>query len=377
MINRDNLFQTGDTERIWQKYCGFLDLSLDEFMEIQKDLLLEEFELIANSPLGKRIMNNQKPVSVEEFRRLVPLTTYADYAPYIGDCQEDCLALKAFCWSHTSGRGGSFKWVPFTQSALEHHIDAALVSLIMASANRRGEVNVKEGDRCLYILAPRPYLSGLTSWGLAERFNLRIIPPIELAEKLEFQERIELGFKMALQSGVDFIGSIGTVLFKMGERFDKQAGGIKLSPFLLNPSVFLRIFRAWLRCKIQRRAMLPKDLWSAKGLGCGGTDTAIYREKLKYYWGRLPHEMYGTAETGILAMQSWVKKGMTFYPYAAFFEFIPEEEWLKSRDDEEYQPSTVLNLRACRYSFLWYAFAEIQAGRPNQDNLLGGRGDGS
>ena len=43
-----------------------------------------------------------------------------------------------------------------------------------------------------------------------------------------------------------------------------------------------------------------------------------------------------------IAMQGWNKKGMTFVPYSNFYEFIPEEEWLKSKDDKGYQPSTVL-----------------------------------
>jgi len=343
MLTKDKLFQTGDTERIWQKYCGFLDLSLGEFMEIQEHLLLDEIELVTDSPLGKKIMNNQRPTNTEEFRRLVPLTSYEDYAPYIGDCQEDYLALKPFCWAHTSGRGGSFKWVPYTERALERHADANLVSLFMASANRRGDVKVKEGDRILSILAPRPYISGLSAWALTERFNLRVIPPLEISEKMEFQERIEEGFKMALRTGVDFIGSVSTPLAKMGERFEhQQSQGMKFSPFMLHPAVLSRLLRAWLRCKMQRRAMLPSDLWSAKGLACGGTDTILYKEKLEYYWGRSPHEAYGATETGLMATQSWAKKGMTFYPYIVFFEFIPEEEWLKGREDKEYQPSTVL-----------------------------------
>jgi len=107
MLSEDKFFQTDDKQTIWQRYCGFLDLSLDEFMRIQELLLLEEIELVADSPLGRRIMNNKQPTSVAEFRRIVPLTTYKDYAPYIGDRQEDALAEKPYLWGHTSGRGGS------------------------------------------------------------------------------------------------------------------------------------------------------------------------------------------------------------------------------------------------------------------------------
>ena len=36
MMVTDALFRTKDQERIWKKYCGFLDLSLTEFMEMQE-----------------------------------------------------------------------------------------------------------------------------------------------------------------------------------------------------------------------------------------------------------------------------------------------------------------------------------------------------
>jgi hypothetical protein len=42
--------------RILQKYCGFLDLSLAEFMEIQEQILIEQMELVYDSPLGKKSM---------------------------------------------------------------------------------------------------------------------------------------------------------------------------------------------------------------------------------------------------------------------------------------------------------------------------------
>lgn len=342
MFSREPVFQSGNSARIWQKFCGFLDLSLQEFMGIQKTLLMEQIDLVADSPLGKKILNGKKPKSVEEFRRLVPLTTYEDYAPYIGDCQEDALAVKPEIWSHTSGRGGQFKWVPYTQRALERHADATLTDLILATSDRKGEVNIGEGSRFLFILAPRPYMSGIVSWLFAERYGLRVMPPPELSEKLDFQERIATGFKMALRNGVDSIGAVGTVLVKVGESFTDHSRGMSLSASLLHPAVAFRLIRALLRSKIQHRVMLPKDLWPIKGLLCGGTDASIYSRKLEYLWGKKPHEIYGFTEGGVVAMQSWIKKGLIFYPYLDFFEFIPEEEWRKSRENKKYQPPTVL-----------------------------------
>ena len=70
MIKKDKLFETGDQETMWQKYCGFLDLSLQEFMEIQEQLLMEQIELVYDSPLAKKFLP-KKPKDISEFRRLV------------------------------------------------------------------------------------------------------------------------------------------------------------------------------------------------------------------------------------------------------------------------------------------------------------------
>jgi phenylacetate-coenzyme A ligase PaaK-like adenylate-forming protein len=79
-----------------------------------------------------------------------------------------------------------------------------------------------------------------------------------------------------------------------------------------------------------------------KGLIAYGMDTGIYRQQLKYYWGKEPLEIYAATESGTIATQAWNKKHMTCIPFSSFREFIPEEEWQKNRNDENYQPSTVL-----------------------------------
>ena len=43
-----------DPQIVWQKYCGFLDLSMQQFKEIQEQLLMEQIKLVAASPLGRR-----------------------------------------------------------------------------------------------------------------------------------------------------------------------------------------------------------------------------------------------------------------------------------------------------------------------------------
>jgi hypothetical protein len=343
MLPEDKFFRSDDKKMVWQRYCGFLDLSLQEFTEIQKQLLLEQLELVARNPLGERIMKGAKPKTVKEFRQLVPLTTYDDYAPYIGNCQEEVLAVEPYYWAHTSGKGGSFKWVPFASRADEIACRNMIGAWILASAKQKGEINVQPGGRMLFNLPGRPYFSGCLAFNLGQHISFPTIPPLEEAEGMEFKERIEKGFEIALRTGVDFLASMSSVLIKLGEDFSERTGNMKFSRSMLHPFILFRLLRALLRCKlIEKRELLPKDLWPVRAIFAWGADTGIYREQILHYWGRMPYEIYGATEAGVIAMQSWTKKWMTFLADSVFFEFIPEAEWLRSREDKEYQPTTVL-----------------------------------
>ncbi len=342
MIQEDKYFRTLTKEELWQRYCGFFDLSVDEFMEIQEDLLMQEVDLVAESPLGKRIMKGNKPGNVEEFRHIVPLTSYEDYEPYLSERQEDSLAVKPLAWCHSSGKGGKFKWLPYNSEALEVAGRFLLSAFILATANRKGEIRIRPGERVIHPLPPRPYFSATFRHYLCQVFPLHLMPSEEESDRLDFRERIQKGFQMALRDGIDEIGCLSSIMVKLGERMGEQAQGMKLSRTMLNPRVFFTLTRAWLRSKREKRPMLPKDLWSPKGIITSGADTNIYKEGVIYYWGTTPFELYAATEGSILAMQNWNKKWMTFIPYCAFWEFIPEDESIKSREDTSYHPSTML-----------------------------------
>jgi hypothetical protein len=341
MIEKDELFETGDQERIWQKYCGFLDLSLQEFMEIQEQLLMEQIELVYDSPLAKKFMP-KKPKDMTEFRQLVPLTTYEDYADYLNQKNEDVLAIKPLFWTRSSGRGGSLKWIPYTERSAECAALYSITLMILACAPRKGEVAIKKGVRVLHNLPPRPYITGVMGELMPQVMDMRFIPPPDKYENVDFQTRTQAGFNIALRTGVDFLASLTPVLIKMGEHFAESSGQMRLNRQMLHPAIILRLVRAWMSAKREGRPVLPKDLWSLKGLSCYGTDTTIHKEELKYYWGKTPLETYASTETTIISTQAWNKRYMTFVPASCFAEFIPESEWLKSRDKKEYQPTTVL-----------------------------------
>ena len=342
MLSEDKYFQDLTEAELWQRYCGFLDLSIDEFMEIQEELLMDEIERVAGSTLGKKIMGNRKPKNMEEFRRIVPLTTYDDYEPYLSEQREDVLAIKPEAWCHSAGRAGRFKWIPFGAEFLEKAIKNCLSCLILASTSQKGQVNISPEFRFLLLLPPPPYSSGTIFRILADHFSFQRIPPPETTQNMEFQDIVRKGFELALKDGVDMIGAIGSMLVKMGDEFGGQARGMNFSRSMLHPRIVCRLLLAWLHSKKKKRAILPKDLWPTKAILTGGVDTAIYRDKIAHYWGASPYELYACAESFLVAIQTWNRTGMVFLPDLLFLEFIPYEELLKLQDNADYQPSTML-----------------------------------
>ncbi|MDD5039107.1 MAG: GH3 auxin-responsive promoter family protein, partial [Dehalococcoidales bacterium] len=114
MPTTEELIQQGKKEELWQMCCGFTGLNLEQFLVIQKRLLLEQLELLNQSELGDKIMRGAKPRTVDEFRQQVPLTTYTDYLPELAEKREDILPVKPAMWVRSSGKSGEYacKWVP-------------------------------------------------------------------------------------------------------------------------------------------------------------------------------------------------------------------------------------------------------------------------
>ncbi len=341
MLEREGGRHLSDAKLSWRRYCGFFELSIKDFMTIQESLLREELDLVGASPLGKRLFGGTIP-TVQDFRTTLPLTTYKDYQPFLSSKREDILPEKPVCWAFTTTTAGAEKWTPFTARAFNRLIDYTIAALILATARHKGDINIGAGERVMYNVAPAPFLSGLMAHGLAERCNLTGIPP-SLHDSLGFQGALEEGFKYSLVHGCDVVISMTPVMLKIGQRLSamstSHASGLRKTRDI---RVLFRIALARIKSIIEHRPILPKDLWNLKGVIGWGIDTSLLRDKIRYYWGREPYEFMACSEVGILAMQSWSKRAMTFVPAAAYLEFIPEEELAKERDTQGYNPRTVL-----------------------------------
>lgn len=338
------LLREGKTEELWQRCCSFIDLSIDEFMAIQKRLLLEQLELLKRCELGRYIVNGANPYTVEEFREQVPMTTYADYCPVLLEQREDTLPAKPILWVQTSGRSGEYphKWVPISDRFWEEAGQNFSAIALFAACKERGDIPYKNGDKLLHAMAQIPCLTGTIAYKMEEELGWEFLPSLRESEGMSFEERVEKGFRLALSEGMAGFFGLAGVLVGIGEKFRQGSGKTKFSQLPSQPKMLLRLARGLIKSKLARRPMLPKDLWTLKIIASMGTDCTIYKDRIKDLWGRAPLEVYGNSETAVIATQTWDYDGMVFFPNINFLEFIPEKEHFKWQLNHSYQPKTVL-----------------------------------
>lgn len=341
MASSVEIWNSGDKEAIWEHFCGFLDMQLSEFMARQRQGLLEQIEVFANCQLGRAIMGEPAPSTVEEFRERVPLTTWSDYEAWMDEKRKDILPSKPVFWMCTSGAGGRTKWIPVCEETYRILADTGLFVFILGSAKRKGDFSLEKEDVVLYSTPPPPYASGYMTETLAGEYGLRLVPSAEEIRSLKtLQERSARGFQLGLVTGIDAMVALPSVLVRMGQQLaDRMAA--QEGP--AHPEVARRLGKALESAKREGRPLLPKDLWQVKAMVVAGMDLAAFQDKVVYYWGVKPFEMYMNTEYfGPVATSTWTRRGLTFLPDMAFLEFIPEEESLASLTSPQMVPSTLL-----------------------------------
>lgn len=217
-----------------------------------------------------------------------------------------------------------------------------LAVMIFCTCKEKGDIAIVEHDKVIYNLAPRPYASGIWAVRAQEEFPFDFLPPLVEAEKMSFQERIEQGFKLALSEGLDMFFGLSSILVAVGRQFSQGTGSKNIPSLLSKPKILLKLVKALIKSKLARRPMLPRDIWSLKGVVAMGTDSSIYREQVEEMWGRTPLDVYGCTEANIIAMQTWDFKSMTFVPHINLLEFIPEREYYTWKANPDYQPDVLL-----------------------------------
>ncbi|HHE42075.1 MAG TPA: GH3 auxin-responsive promoter, partial [Dehalococcoidia bacterium] len=258
MIRPIDLLREGRKDDMWQMCCGFLDLSLEQFMTIQRRLMQEQLQLLGASELGRKVMRGARPTTIDEFRKVVPLTTYDDYIPELTEKREDTLPAPVAQWVRTSGYTGKYeaKWIPLSERFVQETEKLCGAIAILCLANHRGDMSkVRQHLKVLSTFASPPYASGVIAGLLQQAINCDYLP--SNAAELGFVDKVKKGFDDALEEGLDGFGGLPSVLVTVGEQLKQQAGNIDRSRLLRRRRALLRVLRGLVRSKLAGRAMLP------------------------------------------------------------------------------------------------------------------------
>jgi len=334
-------------EELWEEYCGFLTLTPEEFMNIQKRLLLEQIELWSSSSLGQSILKGRYPRTIEEFREMVPLTTYEDYAPVLLAKHAKALPCDPVLWIQTTWEGGihPIKVAPYTKGMLDTFKHNVISCLILSTSTKRGEFDISVTDHMLYALAPLPYASGLLPLLLEDEIDLEFLPSAKEAVHMSFRERNAQGFKLGRKKGIEYLFGLGSVLYYVSQSItalNQEKKSLKETILGTSPQMIARYLVAKKKCKKENRELLPKDLFPLKGFMYAGTDNRCYKADLEKMWGVTPMEIFAGTEPTCIGCETWNREGVYFFPDSCFYEFIPEDELDKNIDDPSYQPRTIL-----------------------------------
>ncbi|MBD9013391.1 MAG: auxin-responsive protein [Lachnospiraceae bacterium] len=333
-------------QEIWNQYCGFLDLNMEEYMNIQKRLMEEQISLWSNSTIGKTILKGKTPGNIEEFREMVPLTDYEDYADILLRKDGDSLPGNPVIWIQTTWEGGKhpIKVAPYTRSMLDTFRNNVVACLLLATSQEKGKFSYEEGDKMLYGLAPLPYATGLLPLLLGEETDIRFLPEVKEAVNMSFSQRNKLGFKLALQKDVELFFGLGSVAYAVSQSLASSGAGSKDLASLLkcDPHMLYRMAKAKRLSKKENHPIRPKDLFGLKGFMVAGTDNRCYKDELEELWGIRPMEIFAGTEPSLIGTESWTRNGMYFFPDSCFYEFITEADMEKNEEDPSFVPHTLL-----------------------------------
>ena len=332
-LTAKELFRTNKKRILWNKYCSFLDLNIDEFMEIQNRLMNEQINSFSQSELGKAIIKDNID-DISEFKEYIPLTSYIDYADILLKKDNSYLPADSEIWIQTTWEGGTrpIKVAPYSRAMLDVFRDNIVSCLILSSSKSKGKFSFKYNDRMLYGLAPLPFLTGLVPYSLSECTDVKILPPVNEATNMSFSKRNALGFKMAMQEGVELFFGLGSVAYAVTQALTNRKGKSSVKDLRkYKPKMIGRIIRAKIRCNKEKRDLEPKDLFNLKCFMIAGTDNRYYKDDLEKSWGIRPLELFAGTEPSLIGTETWNRNGMYFFPNTCFYEFVELDDVIDNK----------------------------------------------
>ena len=341
-------------ETIWRKYCGFLDLTKEEFYEIQQELLQDELLLVHRSPLGQSLLQGSLPKNIGEFRQACRLTTYRDYRPYLENHQESGLAKPAYRWVDSDTSSRENRCVPYTNRGYETAVDNSLAAFILSSAHKKEEVNLRPQDRMFWDPSDQSSLLSHLAYEMTQRFGFSNIHAPSGSKTGESGDQRMFDWGRGMTGGLDILVGPDRDFTQLGEAFSSRPAPWS-QPSILHPMAMLRLAKGYLKSSLLGRQMMPKDFWAPKVLLSWQLGESEMNREAALYWGKLPYRPYYCPEGGVMGLPGWNRKDVTLIPYSNFYEFIPEDEYLKSWQDAGYHPQTLLFhelTEGCRYELV-------------------------
>ena len=119
----------------------------------------------------------------------------------------------------------------------------------------------------------------------------------ETGESADYSKPIVGG---PIELGFDYFFGLSLVLVAIGNKFSQASSNASILPLLLQPRALLRLTKGVIKSKLAKRPILPRDLWSIRGILSGGLDSFVYKDKIKELWGRYPLEAYAGSEIRIV-----------------------------------------------------------------------------
>lgn len=330
-------------DALWERCLGFLDKTAEETVARQRKQLDQQLARQTSSQLSARISGGRPIESAATLRSQVRLTDYRSYVDTLGVRDGSALSEPPDRWLKTSGRfDGGTKWIPLSAQAREEIAWATLGLFIAARARGRGDIRLPRELRLLNMTAPPPYFSGtaVASFEEAHLWQTKLYPQNDPAlDGLPFEERMALGFAGAARRGVDIAVSYSSVLAGVGGSLGRR----RLSaPGRTDIYQRGRLLRRQVSAWLQRRAVLPRDIWAPKAIIAGGMDAALFRTQIIEEWGCDPLELFGSTEGLFMGMQTWDRTTISLIPHFNFFEFIPGEELMIEEAQPGHEPRTLL-----------------------------------
>ncbi len=342
----EEILKSNNNREMWKTYCHFLDMDIEEYMQTQNSLLEEQINKWKKSKLCESILKDKIDFGIDDFRKIVPITDYCDYANILLKKKEEYLIDPVEIWIQTTWEGGTkpIKLAPYTSKMLEVFMDNIVCALLMTTSNKKYDVKIKDHEKILYGLAPLPFLTGIFPYLVERSSNISFLPPVEEAQTLSFKERNKLGFKLAMKDDVELFFGLGSVCYAVSSSFDKSLSKKRKKTEKNDMKLYmlLRMIKAKIIKKFFNRNILPKDLFRLKGFIVAGTDNEYYKDDLEKMWGIRPLEIFAGTEVSFIGTETYEKDGMYFFPNVGFYEFVRLEDSIRSHFEEVFKPKTYL-----------------------------------